>query len=160
MVNGRLRTRNQSLTISRYTLEQLLLLLLLLLLSASNKDCCSVCKKPFHGKQKCIKCSGPCGSRFHLSCLKMRDTEYLFLIVEGQYTYSCVSCVVANRDSSAKNASRSLRFASISELPVKDISPDGELILSDLSHSAFRSRWCGTMELAHISLLIILFRWF
>jgi hypothetical protein len=62
----------------------------------------------------------------------MSDTEYSFLMVEGQSTYNCVSCVVANRSSSPKNTSRRiLRSASTSELPVNDISPDGELILSD-----------------------------
>jgi hypothetical protein len=62
----------------------------------------------------------------------MSDTEYSFLMVEGQSTYNCVSCVVANRASRAKNTSRrSLRSASTLKLPVKDISLDGELILSD-----------------------------
>ncbi|KDR17953.1 hypothetical protein L798_08171 [Zootermopsis nevadensis] len=92
----------------------------------ASKDCCSVCKRPFHGKQKCIRCSGPCGSRLHLSCLNMSDTEYSLFMVDGQSTYNCVSCVLLSRASSPKNTRRrSLRSASTSELPVKDISPDG-----------------------------------
>jgi hypothetical protein len=99
----------------------------------ASKDCCSACINAFHGKQKFIRCSGPCAPTFHLSCLKMTNTEYSFSLAEGECTYRCVSCVVASRATRDENIPiRNLRSASTSKLPMKVVSPERELILPNL----------------------------
>jgi hypothetical protein len=45
-------------------------------------------KKAFYGKQKSLLCSGPCGMRFYLSCLKLSDAEYTFYTPNGESTYT------------------------------------------------------------------------
>jgi hypothetical protein len=100
---------------------------------AASKDCCSHCKKAIYSKQKVIRCSGPCASRYHLSCLKMSDTEFSFFMVDGVSTYKCVSCVLSSRRSGDDSTPiRNLRSASTSELSLKVVSPDREIVLPKL----------------------------
>jgi hypothetical protein len=99
---------------------------------AASKDCCKTCNKAFYGKQKFIRCCGPCVSRFQLSCLKMSETEYSFFMSQGESSYKCAERVQTFRSSRDENTPiRGLRSASTSELP-KKLSPERELILPSL----------------------------
>jgi hypothetical protein len=60
---------------------------------AASKVCCKVCNKPFYGKEKYIRCCGPCVPRFHISCLKLSETEYSFFTSQGESTFKCAGCV-------------------------------------------------------------------
>lgn len=99
----------------------------------ASKDTCEVCKKAFYGKQKHIRCCGPCASRFHVNCLKMSEVEYSFLFSDGVSTYKCRKCVKALRGVSGVNTPpRILRSASASEIAKKVVSPVKEPILPDV----------------------------
>jgi hypothetical protein len=50
----------------------------------ASKDICSVCKKAFFGKQKFLRCSGPCSARFYLSCIQVSDIEYPLYMENGE----------------------------------------------------------------------------
>jgi hypothetical protein len=43
----------------------------------TGKDLSSMYEKPFHGKQKAIRCRG-CDICFHCVCLKVNNTEIVF----------------------------------------------------------------------------------
>ena len=63
----------------------------------ASKDQCGVCKKAFYGKQKSLRCCGPCASRFHQACLRLSDSEYSVYFVNGESTYQCDSCRLKQR---------------------------------------------------------------
>jgi hypothetical protein len=54
-------------------------------LGMASKDLCPVCKKPFYGKQKFIRC-GVCDSRFHCNCLQAGVTEACVSASTGKST--------------------------------------------------------------------------
>jgi hypothetical protein len=45
---------------------------------AVSKNSCSICEKPFYGKQKGVRC-GSCEIRLHFACLKIDDTRLAIL---------------------------------------------------------------------------------
>jgi hypothetical protein len=60
-------------------------------LGMASKDLCEVCKKPFYGKQKFIRC-GKCDLRFHCNCLQTGVMETSVSASTGKSTYKCDSC--------------------------------------------------------------------
>jgi hypothetical protein len=102
---------------------------------ATNKDTCPVCSNPFHGRQKYIKCCGPCASRFHLNCLQFSETEYQFYTGSGVSTFKCAFCVKALRLQQNDDTPVKTRSSSTSDLPKKVISPERALVLPPVSDS-------------------------
>jgi hypothetical protein len=100
---------------------------------AASKGVCTVCDKPFHGRQKIIRCGG-CDSRFHCVCLKISDTEFAFYTASGKSTYQCSACTKLQKvsrtdDGTAVKMQRSL-FASDANKKIH--SPERQLILPTL----------------------------
>jgi hypothetical protein len=85
--------------------------------------------KPFYGKQKSIKCSGPCASRFHLSCVHISDTEFLYYTKSGVSTYKCLTCMTVLRQQRSDDTPVKTRSSSTSDLPKKVISPERSLVI-------------------------------
>jgi hypothetical protein len=91
---------------------------------AASGDFCDVCKKAFRGRQKFIRCYGPCASRFHLACLKMNDAEYSFFMSEGESTYKYAACFKELGSVRDENSSlRNLRSSFTTDIPKKVLSP-------------------------------------
>jgi hypothetical protein len=95
---------------------------------ALSTDTCSLCAKPFYGKQKSIKCCGPCDSRYHLSCVHISDTEYQYYTNSGDSTYKCATCVKILCLQRSDDTPVKARSSSTSDLP-KVISPERSLVL-------------------------------
>ena len=99
----------------------------------ASKDICGLCSKGFYGKQKFIKCVGPCAVRYHLSCVNISEAEYSCLMVNGESTYKCTSCIKNLRSLRRDDTPVKTRSAAteISEAvsPLKIISPDRVLEL-------------------------------
>jgi hypothetical protein len=93
----------------------------------ASKEVCTVCDKPFHGRQKIIRCGG-CDSRFRCVCLKISDTEFSFYTASGKSSYQCSACTKLQKVSAVK-MQRSL-FASDANKKIH--SPERQLILPTL----------------------------
>ncbi|KDR10390.1 hypothetical protein L798_15516 [Zootermopsis nevadensis] len=114
----------------------------------ASRDTCEMCKKAFYGKQKHIRCCGPCASRFHVTCLKMSEVEYSFLLSDGVSTYKCAKCVKALRGVSGVNTPpMNSRSASASELAKKVVSPVKEPILPDGDYDSL----AGKLEMVKLN---------
>ena len=96
---------------------------------AASKDVCRICNKAFHGKQKSLKCCGPCATRFHLSCLQFNDAEYTYYMDSGVLTYKCAECVKLLRVQRNDDTPVKTRSASASDAPRKVVSPERSLVL-------------------------------
>jgi hypothetical protein len=60
---------------------------------SANKGSCGFFCKAFYGKQKNFKCSGPCFSRFRLSCLQVSETEYNYCMDTWSSTPKGAPCM-------------------------------------------------------------------
>jgi hypothetical protein len=58
----------------------------------ANKDLCGVYKKEFNEKQRFLRYSGSCSSRFLQTCLRVNDNEYSTYSAICECTYQCDSC--------------------------------------------------------------------
>jgi hypothetical protein len=64
----------------------------------ASKEQCSVCEKPFYGKQKSIRC-GECDMRFHCSCVQPDALEFNVSATSGKCAYVCNSRKALTPDS-------------------------------------------------------------
>lgn len=62
---------------------------------APSGDFCPICNAAFYGRQKFLRCSGCCGLRYHLVCLKFGEPEYEIFMKTGCSTYLCQACTNA-----------------------------------------------------------------
>jgi hypothetical protein len=97
---------------------------------AASKDVCNICNKAFHGKQKFLKCCGPCATLFHLSCLQISDAEYTYYMDSGVSTYKCAECVKLLRVQSNDDTPVKTHSASVPDVPRKVFSPERSLSAS------------------------------
>ncbi|KAJ4451761.1 hypothetical protein ANN_03233 [Periplaneta americana] len=70
---------------------------------APSKDVCLVCNLPFFGRQKFLKCAGPCGLRYHLDCLNIGEAEYDIYMQSGSSIFKCKKCVSAMKSTQGDN---------------------------------------------------------
>src|SRR5215470_15618361 len=100
---------------------------------AASKELCTVCEKPFYGKQKTIRC-GVCDLRFHCSCVQICDSDQVFLNSSGNSTFKCVACIklvrTTRHDDTPVKPQCSL---SASEATKKVISPERQLNLPEIT---------------------------
>lgn len=47
----------------------------------------SSCSEAFFGRQQYLRCSGPCGARFHCKCIDVVGSDYEFFVAGGWSTY-------------------------------------------------------------------------
>lgn len=119
---------------------------------APSKDACPTCSGVFYGRQKFLKCVGPCGLRFHLDCINIGDAEYDIYTQSGSSSYKCLKCVSASKSSHGDNTPvRSSNGAAWKKV----ISPTRELVLPNLSSSAAEglSVQIETVRLNSVSLI-------
>jgi hypothetical protein len=86
-------------------------------------------------ENKFLRCSGSCSTWFHLACLQVSDTEYAFYMSNGESTNKRGACVKEQRTVRNEDTpTRTLRFASTSDLEKKVISPGRDLILPEIAN--------------------------
>lgn len=98
---------------------------------APSKDICTICNSAFFGRQKFLKCAGPCGLRFHLDCLNIGEAEYDIFMQSGSSTYKCRKCLSVLKSSQGDNTP--VRSNQPGEKKV--ISPTRELVLPNFPSS-------------------------
>jgi hypothetical protein len=97
---------------------------------SATKDVCLLCTKEFYGKQKFLRCCGPCASRFHLSCLQFSETEYAYYTDDsGASTYKCTACFKTWRSQRNDDTPLICPSSSTSDLPKKAVSCKRALVL-------------------------------
>lgn len=117
---------------------------------APSKDTCPTCKSAFFGRQKNLKCVGPCGFRYHLDCANLGETEYDFYMEGGTSSYKCEKCISASKSSHGDNTP--VRPKIISS-PKKIISPTRELKLPSLHSEESLSVQLETVRLNSVSII-------
>jgi hypothetical protein len=96
---------------------------------AANKDLCSVCRKPFCGKQKVIRC-GSCDIQFHCHHLKISGTEIAIYTASGRLSYKCEDCTKLLKTSSTDETPVKMQWSlSTSNTTKKELSPEWRLML-------------------------------
>jgi hypothetical protein len=97
----------------------------------ASKDACVQCNKTIYGKQKCIKCIGPCASRYHLSCLNISEAEYSYMATR-ESTFKCASYVkslkLQRSDDTPVKTRSDAPVISEAVSPAKVISPERALV--------------------------------
>lgn len=114
-----------------------------------SKDTCSLCNSAFYGRQKFLKCAGPCGLRYHLDCLKLGEVEYDIFMEGGSSSYKCVKCVSASKAVHGDNTP--IKASNNSDKKI--ISPSRELNLPDLETRESLSVQLETVRLNSVSIL-------
>lgn len=117
----------------------------------ASKDLCPVCHAAFFGRQKFLKCAGSCGSRFHLECIHLGETEYNFFMDGGVSSYKCECCVSAAKGSRGDDTPVSSRKP---VSPIKKVvSPTRELNLPSLPSVDSLSVQVETVRLNSVNIL-------
>lgn len=117
----------------------------------ASKDTCPACSAAFFGRQKFLKCAGPCGFRYHLDCINLGDAEYDLYMERGNSSYNCERCISASKTSRGDETPvGSKKLVS----PVKKvISPTRELKLPSLPSVDSLSVQVETVRLNSVTIL-------
>ncbi|XP_033610480.1 uncharacterized protein LOC111872200 [Cryptotermes secundus] len=84
-----------------------------------SRDTCSICVKPFYGKQKSVHC-GTSGIRFHSVCMQLGEAGQPTVTVAGESAFTCDACVTSLSSSNTKDLASSTGSTS---LPPEDDKP-------------------------------------
>jgi len=96
---------------------------------AASGHVCSVCTKAFYGKQQCLKCCGPRGICFHLTCLQLSDSEYPYYTRNMGLPCTDVSSVLSHLVCRVNDGMLAkTRYASTSDVLKKVVSPERSLL--------------------------------
>ncbi|PNF42410.1 hypothetical protein B7P43_G18382 [Cryptotermes secundus] len=71
-----------------------------------SRDTCSICVKPFYGKQKSVRC-GTCDVRFHSVCVQLGEADQPTVMVAGESAFTCDACTTSLSSSNTKDLASS-----------------------------------------------------
>ena len=104
---------------------------------AASNELCSVCEKPFCGKQKRVRC-GICDLHLRCSCVEISESGQVFFTSTGKSSCKCVACKKHLRSTrNSDTPDKPQRSLSVSNATKKVISPESRLNLPELTSNEY-----------------------